>query len=34
VHLPRQAKPAQALPVGPMVLVETGGNERLIANQH
>jgi ribonuclease E len=34
VHLPRQAKPAQALPVGPMLLVETGGNERLIANQH
>jgi ribonuclease E len=34
VHLPRQPKPAQALPVGPMVLVETGGSERLIANQH
>ena len=30
VHIPREPKPATPLPVGPMILVETGGTERVV----
>lgn len=30
VHIPREPKPAAPLPVGPMILVETGGTERVV----
>ena len=30
VHIPREPKPAAALPAGPMILVETGGTERVV----
>jgi ribonuclease E len=30
VHVPREPKPAATLPEGPMILVETGGTERVV----